>query len=172
MENIKYRIASIDDIDKIMLFYNDIIDNQRYDEYTPMWTKDVYPCFDDISYHLKNNKIYIGENDIEIVSCLVFQIGEEDMYKDVNWVIKDDVGVIHLLAINSKYRRLGYGEDILNMAINDNKDKVKTIHLDVMLSNLSASKMYESFGFKYIDKKDVYYEDTGHIQAMLYEYII
>lgn len=172
MSEIKYRICNLEDLNRLYDFYNLIIDNQKHDKYTPMWTKDVYPTKQDLLNHIKNNKFYIYEIDNKIIASLAFQIGEEEMYEDMGWSITKDVSVIHLLAVNPKHRNKGYAKSLLLKVINENKNKIKAVHLDVMLTNLSASKLYESVGFKYIGQKEVYYEDTGKIVANLYEYII
>lgn len=172
MEDMKVRIGNLNDINEVISFYNNIIDHQKDDEYTPMWTKDIYPCLEDIRYHLIHNKVYVVENEKDIIWILVFQVGEDDIYKNGNWSIKEEVGVIHLLAVNPEYRHQAYAKKLLKYVIEENKNIVKTIHLDVMLTNLSANKLYESIGFRFVEKKDVFYEDTGEIQALLYEYII
>lgn len=170
MEEIK--IASIDEIDKLLDFYNLIIFQQQFDSYTPMWTKDIYPCRCDIENHIKNNKFYYLEDNDEIICALAFQIGEEEMYKGANFKINENIGVFHLLAANPKYRKLGKAKKIINYVIEDNKDKVKAIHLDVMLNNLSAAKLYESLGFNFIKRKLVFYKDTGKCYADLYELVL
>lgn len=168
----KNRIASIDDLDLLYEFYNEVIDNQINDEYTPSWTKDVYPSKDDIKYHLLHNTFHILEEDDVILACLALTDRDDEMYKKANWSIKndDDIAVIHLLAVNPKYRNRGIAKELLKYII-ENINK-KAIHLDVMKGNVAAFNLYKSLGFKYIGEYEVYYEDTGKITVDLMEYII
>lgn len=168
----QFKIATIDDLNKLLDFYNLIIYQQQFDEYHPMWTKDIYPSKDDIKNHILNNKFYYLQENNEIVCALAFMLSEEEMYKKAKWTIKEDVAVIHLLAVNPKYRKLGNGQKIIYYVLEDNKGLYKTIHLDVMLTNLSAKKLYEKLGFRFVERLEVYYEDTGKCQADLFELIV
>ena len=38
-----FRLAEKKDFEALYLFYNAVIDQQKFDEYMPAWTKDVYP---------------------------------------------------------------------------------------------------------------------------------
>ena len=168
---IEYRLATEKDINTLVDFYNDIVDYQTYDEYGACWTKDIYPCKADLENHIKNNKFYLGYLNNVLVCAGALQLHEDSIYSEVNFKIKENVGVIHLIAVSKDYRHQGISKEFVNYIINQAKPYVKAIHLDVITSNLRACRLYESCGFKYIETKEVFYEDTGNISANLYEYI-
>lgn len=169
--NIEYRIATYNDIDTLLCFYNDVIDFQQYEKYSPKWTKNVYPCFEDIENHIINNKIYMGYLNNELVCVGALQLKDDPIYEGINFIEKDSVGVIHLLAVNKNYRELGISKEFVKHLLIQAKPYVKAIHLDVLDGNTRACKLYEACGFKYVDTKDVFYEDTGKVSSILYEYI-
>lgn len=169
------RLATNSEIKLVKQFYDDIIDGQAFDEYSPRWTKDVYPSINDITSHIENNEMYIGLINNEIASAGVITFNEDPIYVGGNWTItnENDVSVIHLFATSKKYRGTGISGEMLDNLINIIKNhNKKTIHLDVMLNNVPAEKIYLRHGFKYIGNKEVYYEDTGNMEVELFEYII
>ena len=48
----------------------------------------------------------------------------------------------------------------------------KAVRVDVLKGNLPAVKLYESLGFKFIGEVELFYEDTGLTEFLLYEYLI
>ena len=169
------RIADIKDLNKIYKFYDDVIKQQEFDEYSPEWTKDVYPSIDDLKTHLENNDFYIALIDDEIVSCGALTFKEDEMYKNAGWSKNfndDEICVLHLFATHPKYRLKGYSKEMLEYLINIAGKHSKAIHIDVVKGNISAKKLYEKVGFKYCGQFKVWYEDTGDMIADLYEYIL
>ena len=48
----------------------------------------------------------------------------------------------------------------------------KAVRLDVLGTNIPAQKLYSSMGFQYRDTIQLFYEDTGLTDYMLYEYLL
>lgn len=168
--NIEYRLAEIKDIDKILSFYDVIIDVQKDEESSAEWTKDVYPSKDIIEDHIKYDKMYLGIIGDDIVSAGILALKEDEIYDGVKWKYKLDPAVIHLLAVNPNYRGLGYARKMVDFLIDEaRKQNRKVIHLDALKENTRAQKMYEKLGFDLVEIKPVYYEDTGDHEAYLYE---
>lgn len=155
-------------------FYNCVIDHQKYDDYSPMWTRDVYPAKDDLKNHLQNDCFYIAEDEGNIIGSLCLVKGQEEMYRNAKWsldCIDDEVLILHLLAIHPDHRHKGLAKQLLNIVIEDNND-FKAIRLDVVKGNKAASDLYQSIGFKYIGEHEVHYEDTGDITVDFFEKVI
>jgi hypothetical protein len=49
---------------------------------------------------------------------------------------------------------------------------MKTIRLDVLDGNIPAENLYLGMGFQYLNKVQMYYEDTGWTAFRLYEYVL
>ena len=52
------------------------------------------------------------------------------------------------------------------------RENQKAIRLDILLGNAPAYKLYEAMGFVFIDRIELFYEDTGLVAFDLYEYVI
>ena len=49
---------------------------------------------------------------------------------------------------------------------------ITVLRLDVVKGNLPAEKLYQAHGFRFVEEREVYYEDTGNITVRLYELVI
>lgn len=64
------------------------------------------------------------------------------------------------VAVLPELRRLGYGSLLLRSVIDEGKKRgVDTFHLEVRASNISAIKLYESFGFENDGIRRAYYQN-------------
>ncbi|MBR0136860.1 MAG: GNAT family N-acetyltransferase [Erysipelotrichaceae bacterium] len=168
------RKANPDDFEALCRFYDEVIDQQKEDLYTPMWTKDVYPSSEDIAFHLENNHFLLLEEDGQIAAAAALSLQEDEMYSDFSWPSRIDssqVAVIHLLAVNPSFRRRHLGKKILDYCLTEAGKYRKAVHLDVMPGNLSAERLYLSAGFVFAAEKTVCYPDTGTVTVRLFEYV-
>ncbi len=170
------RLATINDFDAIKKLYSDIIDHQKYDEYSPDWHKDIYPCDQDYITHINNNEFYIGIIDENIVTAAVLTDGDDPIYQKVNWKYKyeeNNITVLHLFAVAVEQRRKGISKEMLDYLFEVAREKGKqVIHLDIAYGNLPAEKLYLKMGFEYTDTVDVYYQDTGDMKAVVMEKLL
>ena len=170
----KIKTAQSKDLERLYSFYDEVIAHQKLDEYSPEWTKDVYPSRNDLESFIENDSFYFVEEDQDIAAACVIRLHEDEIYLNANWSRKfeeNEIAVLHLFAVHPSFRRKGYSDKLLKYMIEDNRNKVKTIHLDVLKGNLPAFRLYEKIGFTYIGEYEVYYPDTGTIVVDLLEYI-
>lgn len=166
--------ATVQDREKVITFYDDIIEQQQYDDYSPLWTRGIYPSDDDIDAFIRDNCLLLVKDGDRITAAAVLIDHEEEMYLDVSWKGKfkeDQISVVHLLGVHPDYRRQGYSDELIDYLLKTASEKSKAIHLDVVEGNLPAERLYLKHGFTYAGRKDVFYEDTGEITVRLYEYI-
>lgn len=79
---------------------------------------------------------------------------------------------IHSIVIYKAYERNGYGKMLLNFAFDVAKTNgVLNVFLEVRTSNTKAISLYEKIGFKYINTRYNYYNDT-HEDAFIYKKMI
>lgn len=70
-----------------------------------------------------------------------------------------DEAEIELIAVDSRVKRQGYGEKLLDDAIKQLKEEgIREIFLEVRKSNLIAQNFYKAFQFKEIGKRKNYYQ--------------
>ena len=172
--DMKYGLCKIEELEELYDFYNVIIDHQKYDMYSPDWTKDVYPSKKDLEDHLKNDLVYVLKDEEKIIGAGIISLKEDPIYKNGNWSIdlKDEqIAVLHLFAVLPEYRGRGLALKLLEQIVNETEKTSKAIHLDAVKGNLAASRMYLKAGFDYRGDKEVWYEDTGDIIVELFEYV-
>jgi len=170
------RIAKSDEFHKIMEFYYSLIDLMQDAEYRPEWIKGVYPTEQFIQASIKNNELYVGISDNNIVSTMVMNHEYADGYENVKWQIdanKNEVIVIHALGVSPAYHGRGIAKQMVAYAIKNCREKdMKSIRLDVLGTNLPAQRLYPATGFSYIDTVKLFYEDTGLTDYLLYELVL
>lgn len=168
--------ASTDDFDALWQFYTDVCAQQAHDQYSPMWTLDVYPAKEDIRGHLEAGEFYVATQDGRIAGALVITPHEDPEYAHIPWptpAADDEVAVIHLLAVHPSMRGRHIGAKLVEdaIAVAGTMGK-RVIHLDVVQQNQVASRIYKQAGFTFVGPYRVFYEDTGLMDFDMYEYAL
>ena len=83
------------------------------------------------------------------------------------WIMLNEAHII-AIAVESSYRRLGIGEDLLiaiiELAAQLNAD---FITLEVRASNAMAQALYEKYGFHVVGRRSGYYSDNGEDAVLM-----
>ena len=75
-----------------------------------------------------------------------------------------DEAEIITIGVKKKKRNLGLGSSLMTIMLKDLEEKnVKSIFLEVEITNLQALSLYEKFGFKQISTRKKYYNGTDAI---------
>ena len=168
-----FRKVAADEIEKLVRMYDRVLDQQPFDEYGPKWTRDIYPCKQDLTDHTEVGEFYVGEQEGEFACRAVLSCKEEPMYKSGIWqkkVADEEAAVIHLLAVSPQHRGKGVASSFLKYLISEAEKTARVIHLDVLEGNLPAARLYRKRGFTYCGDLEAYYEDIGKCIINLYEY--
>ncbi len=81
------------------------------------------------------SRIYVIENESMIIGCISYRV-VDDKAELLNFLIKDG------------YRSMGYGKEVFDFVLSElRKDAVKTLILEVRVSNENAIKFYQKYGF-------------------------
>ena len=171
--NIKPAEAS--DFDRVVEFYDNIIDEMQGLQYHPMWQKRIYPTLDFIQKSIEAHQLFIQLDNDNIIGCMVIN-HYGNGYDDVKWAINaanDEVDIIHALGVKVAQQGKGYASKLVKKAIDmAMKNHHKAIRLDVLEPNLPAHSLYKKHGFQLRESKELYYEDTGWTKFMLYELVL
>ena len=90
--------------------------------------------------------------------CLVQEIQKEVSGFAIQSIAIDESHLLNI-GIKKKYRRKGFGEEILNQIILFSKVMgCRKIFLEVRISNIRAIKLYEKEGFRKVDIRKNYYK--------------
>lgn len=77
--------------------------------------------------------------------------------------ILDETHILHM-AVHPEFRKQGIAKEMMAFALNFPSKK---LFLEVRESNLSAQKLYESFGFKVISQRKNYYQDNNETALVM-----
>ena len=172
-----FQKASESDFHIIQKFYWDVIDDihsNNVNNENLGWEKEVYPSDDFIQRSLINGELYtLTENDT-LLACVILNSEHNEGYDGCAWSIacnSDEVLTPHTLAVNPRFQGTGIGkvvvENILNIARSEHK---KAVRLDVIAAYKPAERLYVSCGFRFVEAKEMYYEDTGWTEYKLFEF--
>ena len=178
MKEIRIRKASPDEFDRVMDIYYDIIDTLGHSDNSPKWTRGLYPTEDMIRGHIEKGDLYTAtlEGSDEFAGAMVLNYDQAEGYEKVDWPVqysRDEVMMLHLLGVRPGYMRQGIATEMVREAKRIARDsRAKSIRLDVVIGKEPAVKLYESEGFRYMGNVELYYEDTGTMEFMIFELIL
>lgn len=166
------RKAKKAELDGVMEFYHKLIDKMQELPFNHIWEKGVYPKRSFISDAIENEELYIMTDSSDMIASVILN-HNLDGYDDVKWNIdaeKDQILVIHAIAVSPEYLGKGYGKQMVRFAIETAKEMgLKAIRLDVLPGNIPAERAYVSEGFRYVDTKTMSYGNAGVRNYSLYE---
>lgn len=171
-----FQKASEADFCTIQKFYGDVIDNiHRYNVNNENlgWEKGIYPSDDFIQSSLIKGELYTLTEKDTLFACVILNSEHNEGYDNCVWSITCDPDAVltpHALAVNPKLQGNGIGkvvvENILNIARTEHK---KAVRLDALSACKPAERLYISCGFKFVEAKEMYYEDTGWTEYKMFE---
>lgn len=132
-----------------------------------------YPNLEFIKTSIEKEEMHIGTKDEDIISCIVLNSHFEPEYEDINWNVNaepDEIIVIHTFAVSPASAGKGIGKEIFGL-IKDNAIKYgkKTIRIDIIDGNIGAQKVFEKFGFEYVDCVEFFHPIAGMEKFLLYD---
>ena len=155
---------------------NTLIDHMQDTEYPLRWKKGVYPVLSDIADALNMGALYVAEEDGNIAGAFIVNHIQGEGYQLVDWNIKGrdtEIAVIHLLATAPECQGKEIGRKMLEKAVEIcRSENVSSIRLDTLPWNLPGKRLYESFGFQYIDTVDLGYGMYGLDWFQLYQKLL
>lgn len=169
-------VMALKDFKKVRDFYWELIDQMQGSPNLPGWEKGLYPSDDYLRQSLENEELYVLSHDDEYVAAMVLNHECNDGYSGTEWKIdvdKNQVLIIHTLGVIPTSQRKGIARYMLEEAIRIAKDRNQSaIRLDVLHGNIPAMKLYESMGFEHRRTTQMFYEDTGWTEYLLYELVL
>lgn len=170
------RKATVNEYERVLEFYYQLIDDMQEMEYHPKWQKGIYPDPEELKIALENEELFIEEENDEIIAAMRVNHEGTEGYEKIAWATdaaKEDVTVIHMLGVAFSRQRKGIAKKMVQFVIDQARnEKQKAIRLDVLVGNIPANRLYESMGFEYRDKIMLFYEDTGLTNFELYELVL
>lgn len=164
------RKANQNEAKKILEFYLNILKSIEGSEFKPKWN-DSYPDLEFIEGSIKKGELYICDIDGDVAASLVLNNCFTPEYENIDWNVDaeaDEIIVIHTFAVSNAGK--GIGREIFNqIRKNALKKNKKTIRVDIIDGNIGALKVFERFGFEYIDTVEMFHPAVGCESFHLYE---
>ena len=170
----KIRKVLPEELPKARAFYHAVIDGIQDRSTSVKWQKDVYPNPGLIENSIRREEFFAKEKDGEFIAAMILNHAFPEEYRRISWPTKaekDEVMIIHALAVHPLHTRKGYAKDLVRFAVEyGRKNRQKAIRLDVLKENAAAEKLYPDMGFQYAGSVRMFYEDTGWADFLLYEF--
>ncbi len=149
----------------LMRFYDSMCTALDEKEFLPNGDKGGFPSDNMVLSAIREHNQFIGIEDDRIVAAYILSHNCDKVYHTVQWQIEateKEVMILHALRVSPQYGGRGFSKKLMEYAIETAKlRKQKAIRLDVLEGNFIPEKMYASYGFKYIDTVQIFYEDIG-----------
>lgn len=170
-------IATDDQLDEIMDFYNMMCEELGKKDFLPEGNKGGFPSVDMVQDAIQSESLYAGIEDDKIIAAYIMNHEYDPVYDTVTWqtdVPKDKIGVLHALRVSPEYSGRGYASRLVEHAIYiAEKKNIRSIRLDCIEGNDVPHRMYAKYGFSYIDTVEITYADIGTPrQFLLFERVI
>lgn len=160
---------------QVVRFYETLIDDMQYLPYFPAWKKGVYPSREYLDGAVRRGEMFLGMLDGEIAGAMILNRRMDGEYDRAIWPSgagKDEIMLIHTLAVRPDCIGRGYGRQLVAFALDKIRAQgMKAVRLDVLRGNLPAERLYRGMGFQHAGTIRMYYEDTGWAEFELFEYV-
>lgn len=171
------REALMDDLDEIMAFYGMMCEELDKADFLPEGNKGGFPPRDMVIAAIESKELYVGIEDGRIMAAYIMNHDADAAYEQVRWQIdapREEVSVLHALRVSPAHSGRGYASRLVEHAIETAAKKgQRAIRLDCIEGNLVPHKMYQTHGFKFIDRAEICYEDIGVPRTfLLFERVI
>lgn len=94
-------------------------------------------------------------------TCVVLLRGDDIVAYSILSVAAGEAHILNL-CVDSDYRKLGYGDLLLEELLDRAKDvAVKQVFLEVRPSNVAAISLYQKKGFRQIAERPAYYQSNA-----------
>lgn len=136
------------------------------------WKKGIYPSDDYPVRSLTDGELYKLTDD-KMYACVILNSVGNEGYAGVKWGIdcgENETLIPHALAVAPSEQGQGIGTRLVNEIIRFARSEAKkAIRLDILGTNTSAEKLYTKCGFRFVEAKQLFYEDTGLTEYKMYE---
>ena len=102
MKNIKFKKASIRDLDQIRTLYWRLLDSAPEYGRILQWKKNIYPNDNDWNNYIVNDEMYLILDNINVIGAVAVTNAQSKEYRKIHWRVKandQEVAVVHLLMI-------------------------------------------------------------------------
>ena len=169
-----FQKANPNEFDRIRAFYWALIDAMAADNDKIGWKKGIYPTDDFLRDSLEKGTLYALTHQQQLAACVIVNSDTNEGYASVPWrvdCVDNDVLIPHALAVSPALQGQGIGREVVAQvqALARRAGK-RAVRLDILGTNAAAERLYTGMGFRFVQAKPMFYEDTGWTEYKLYEW--
>lgn len=169
-----FQKANPNEFDRIRAFYWALIDAMAADNDKIGWKKGIYPTDDFLRDSLEKGTLYALTHQQQLAACVIVNSDTNEGYAGVPWRVDcadSDVLIPHALAVSPALQGQGIGRKVVAQvqALARRAGK-RAVRLDILGTNAAAERLYTRMGFRFVQAKTMFYEDTGWTEYKLYEW--
>lgn len=168
-----FQQAKPEEFDIIKGFYWELIDQMSDQNDKIGWKKGIYPSDQLLQDSLNLGELYTLRHDGQICACVILNSSSNEGYAGVPWSIDcggQEVLIPHVLAVAKFRQGNGIGTELVTHIINTaGASGKKAVRLDILGTNKAAERLYTRCGFKFVQAKSMFYEDTGWTEYKMFE---
>lgn len=146
------RQAKQEDIDAVARIFEHIIEEEEKGNCTTGWQRGVYPTRDTAMEALRQEDLFVMEEDGEIVAAMRLNKEQAPAYKSCQWdypAEDDQVMVMHTLVVEPSVKKHGYGRKMVEFYENyARENNCPYLRIDTNALNSRARALYQRYGYK------------------------
>lgn len=173
---IDFRRAQIEEIDKIVAFYENVADVVQFADFHPGWQRGLYPRRVYIKESIEKGTLYLGFDAGNLIGGAILDHEAPAGYEKGHWsqnMDHVDVLFVHTFAVSPDHQGKGYGKKMIEaMKTLAQEKNIAALRLDVLKDYDRAKALYESTGFRTAGLVELFYDDVGWKTFRLYENIL
>ncbi len=174
---LEVRKAQMADLDAVMDFYSNMIDEMHGTNFDILWKHDVHPTNAFLKESVEQGHMMIGiAEDGNIACALVVNHDRAQGYEAVPWQIDaplDQVGIVHIVATRPAYHGRGFAKKLVRGAIEAAREEgLLALQLDTFVDNVRSHALYDSVGFINHGSWPILYDELDLIDLDMFEYVL
>ena len=143
------RKAAFEDIEGIMEIIKATVAEMR--EYNNTQWDENYPSSKDFINDIKKEDLYVAERNGEMVGFVCINKIEPVEYTGLNWALQEPCMVVHRMAVNKSFRRIGIGSELMDFADNFAKaNNIRYLKTDTYSINTKMNALFEKCGYTFV----------------------
>ena len=171
------RKATMADMDAVMDFYYNLIEEMQGTDFDILWQHDKHPSDAHLRESVERGYMFIGiAEDGNIATALVVNHDRAPGYEAVPWKVDaplDELGIVHSVATRPAYHGRGYASMLMEFAIDVSRGEgLRALQLDTFVDNVRSHGLYDKLGFVNHGAHSVYYDDLGTVDLDMFEYAL
>ena len=170
----QFQAAAPEEFSAIRTFYWDLIDEMQSSSAQIGWKKGIYPSDALLRESLARGELFTLRDGEVLCACVILNSACNEGYQGIPWSRSckpEEVLIPHALGVSPRRQGAGIGaavvQEILNYARVQGK---RAVRLDLLVGNTAAERLYPKCGFRFVQSKTMFYEDTGWTEYQMYEF--